>query len=118
MKVIKKLAVLIAPLLLFAVMLVPYGWTNRDIVEWLGCEGLIIDNFGNLVENNFSAKDFTVLFWLFISICVTGVSVFLSKRIPREKIWLRILYITGMLLISLLISHQISYQFCQMMLAC
>ena len=111
MKIIKKIAALITPLLLFAVMLILYSWANQYIHGWFGCEGFIVDNFGNLVKNNFSSKDFTVLFWLFVSICVTGVSVFLSKRILRDKIWFRILYIIGMLLISLLISHQITYQF-------
>ena len=111
MKIIKKIAVLIAPLLLFVVMVILYSWANQYIHGWLRCEGFIIDDFGNLVKNNFSAKDFTVLFWSFVSICTTGVSVYLSKRIPGDKIWLRILYIIGILLISLLLSHQITYQF-------
>jgi len=65
-----------------------------------------------MVENNFSANDFTALFWLFISICVTVISSFLSKRIPKEKMRFRVLYIAGMLLISLFIT----YYFCQMMM--
>ena len=106
MKLVKKIIVLVTPLLLFVVLVDPYMWVNGEfIVKWLGC---------GCVENNFNANDFTALFWLFISICVTTVSVFLSKRIPREKIWLRVLYILGMFLISLLIS----YQFSQMMMWC
>ena len=113
MKMLKKIAVLVAPLLLFVVLLVPYSWANQQfIVEWLGCGCPVIDEFGNIVENNFNANDFTALFWLFISICVTAVSVWFSKRIPREKVWLRALYIIGMFLISLLLT----YQFCQMMM--
>ncbi len=113
MKLIKKMAILISPLLLFAVLLVPYSWANQHfIVEWLGCGCPIIDEFGNMVENNFNANDFTALFWIFISICATAVSVLLSKKILREKRWLKVLYIIGILLISLLIS----YQFCQMMM--
>ncbi len=118
MEITKKMAVLITPLLLFAVLLILYSYANQHIVEWLGCEGIIIDEFGNMVKNNFSAKDFTVLFWLFVSLCATAVSVFLSKRIAREKLWLKILYVVGILLTSLLMSHHISYQFCQMMLNC
>jgi formate hydrogenlyase subunit 3/multisubunit Na+/H+ antiporter MnhD subunit len=107
------MAILLTPLLLFAILLVPYSFVNQHfIVDWLGCGCPVIDEAGNMVENNFNANDFTALFWLFISICVTAISVFLSKRIQKEKMWFRVLYILGMFLVSLLIS----YQFCQMMM--
>ena len=113
MKLIKKIAVLVSPLLLFVVLLVPYSWANQQfIVEWLGCGCPIMDEFGNMVENRFNANDFTALFWLFISACTTIISVFLSRSIPKEKIWLRVLYVIGMLLVSL----WITYQFYQMMM--
>ena len=113
MKSIKMMAILLTPLLLFAILLVPYSLVNQHfIVDWLGCGCPVIDEAGNMVENNFNANDFTALFWLFISICVTAISVFLSKRIQKEKMWFRVLYILGMFLVSLLIT----YQFCQMMM--
>ena len=113
MQLIKKIVVLAAPLLLFAVLLIPYSWANQQfIVDWLGCGCPVIDEFGNMVENNFNANDFTALFWLFISILTTLISVFLSRNIPKEKMWLRVLYVIGILLISLLIA----YQFYHMML--
>ena len=106
MKLIKKIAVLVAPLLLFAILFVPYSWVNQQfIVKWLGCGCPISDDFGNWVENYFNANDFTALFWLFISICTTVISVFLSKRIPKEKMWFRVLYVVGMLAVSLLITY-------------
>ena len=113
MKLIKKIAVLVAPLLLFAVLLIPYRWANQQfIVEWFGCGCPVFDEFGNMVKNNFNANDFTALFWLFISICATVISVLLSKRILKETIWLRVLYIVGMLVVSLFIT----YQFYRMMM--
>ena len=113
MKLIKKIAVLVAPLLLFAVLLLPYNWANRQfIVEWFGCGCPVFDEFGNMVKNNFNANDFTALFWLFISICATVISVLLSKRILKEMMWLRVVYIVGMLMVSLFIT----YQFYQMMM--
>ena len=113
MKLVKKIAVLLIPLLLFAVLLVPYSFVNQQfIVEWLGCGCPVTDEFGNMVENNFNANDFTAIFWLFVSVCVTAVSVLLSKRILGDKPWIRVLYIIGMLLISLFIS----YRFYQMMM--
>ena len=111
----KKIIVMLSPLLIFAILFIPYSWANSEyIVEWLGCGCPTVDEFGNVIENNFNANDFTALFWLFISICVTAISVFLSKRIPKEKIWLRVLYVVGMLLLSLLITHK----FYQMMMWC
>ena len=113
MKIVKKIVVLVSPLLLFVVLLVPYSWANQQfIVDWLGCGCPILDEFGNMVENNFNANDFTALFWLFISVCATAVAVLLSKRFLKEKTWLRVLYITGIFLVSLIIS----YVFFQMML--
>ena len=112
MKNLKKIVVLLTPVLLFAVLLIPYSLVNqRIIVDWLGCGCPVIDEAGNLVENNFNANDFTALFWMFVSVCVTVISAFLSRRIPKEKVWFKVVYIASMLLISLLIT----YQFCQMM---
>ena len=113
MKNVKKIVILMTPILLFAILFVPYSLVNQHfIVDWLGCGCPVIDETGNMVENNFNANDFTALFWLFVSACVTAISAFLSKIIPKEKVWLRVLYIVGMLVLSILIT----YQFCQMMM--
>ena len=109
----KRAVILLTPLLLFAILLVPYSWVNEQfVVNWLGCGCPEIDEFGNIIENNFNANDFTALFWLFVSVCVTAVSVLLSKMIPRKKLWLRVLYVICIFLTSLLIS----YKFCQIMM--
>ena len=113
MKFVKKLAILVAPLLLFAILLVPYSLVNEHfIVDWLGCGCPKIDEAGNVIENNFNANDFTALFWLFISVCVTAISAFLSTKIPKKKMWLRAVYVVCMLAISLLIAKY----FCQSMM--
>jgi len=113
MKSVKKTVILLTPILLFAILLVPYSLLNQHfIVDWLGCGCPIIDETGNMIENNFNANDFTALFWLFVSVCVTAVSVFFSKTIPKEKMIFRVLYVIFMLLLSLFIT----YQFCQMMM--
>ena len=113
MKMIKTTAVLVTPLLLFAVLLIPYCWVNQQfIVEWFGCGCPTVDELGNIVHPDFNANDFTALFWLFISVCSTTISVFLSKRLPKEKLWLRVLYIVGMFLAALFTS----FLFCQMMM--
>ncbi len=110
---IKNIAILAAPLLLFAVLVIPYSWVNQQfIVDWLGCGCPRLDEFGNMVSPRFNANDFTAVFWLFISVCATAISVLLSGRIPRDRMWCRILYVAGMFLVSLLITSQL----CQMMM--
>ena len=109
----KKLLILVSPLLMFAILLVPYSWANQAfIVDLFGCGCPKVDEFGNIIHPDFNANDFTRLFWLFISICTTVISVVLSGKILREKMWFRVLYVLGMLAGSLLITHQ----FCQMMM--
>lgn len=113
MRKVKQIAMLIAPLLLFAVLLIPYSWFNQQyVVEWFGCGCPVLDAEGNMVENHFNANDFTRLFWSLISVVATVLSAIFSKNIWKGKKWLRILYVVGTLLISLFIS----YNFYQMML--
>ena len=81
MKLIKKIAVLVAPLLLFAVLLIPYSWANQQfIVEWFGCGCPVLDEFGNMVENNFNAtccpSSFTAYFLFVHNFCT---SLFLNN---------------------------------------
>lgn len=112
-ELIKNIAILVAPLLLFAILLIPYSWVNQQfIVEWFGCGCPKVDELGNIIHPDFNANDFTALFWSFISICATAISIFLSRRIPKDKMWLRLLYVAGVFAVSLLITHQ----FCQMMM--
>ena len=105
MNLIKKIAILASPLLLFIVLLIPYSWLNQAyIVDWFGCGCPVLDEFGNMVENKFNANDFTRLFWFCISVCTTAVSALLAKRIWKEKKWLSVLYVAGILAVSLWIA--------------
>ena len=102
-KIIKTACILLAPLLLFFILVLPYDWLNRTvIVNWLGCGCPTMDEFGNFVSPEFNANDFTSLFWSFVSLFVTIIAVFLSRKIPRNKMWLRILYVLGISIISLM----------------
>ena len=112
-KSIKNMIFLAIPLILFAGLYIPYSWANQQfIVKWFGCGCPVIDEAGNMIESNFNANDFTALFWLFVVICVTILAIFLSKRIIREKILLRIGYVVGVLVLSLIMA----YNFFQMMM--
>lgn len=113
---IKTLVTLISPLLLFAILIVPYSWLNGNLlVDIFGCGCPKVDEFGEIIHPNFNANDFTALFWLFISLCVGVISTVLSiKLIPGNKLWLRILYVILMFVLSLLIT----YNLCQTMMWC
>lgn len=105
---LKKIVILILPLLLFVVWVIPYSYVNREfLVDWLGCGCPQVDTeTGEIIENNFNANDFTAYFWLFVSLCVTVISAFLTKLLPKNKIWLKVLYVAFMLAVSLLLSYR------------
>ena len=110
---IKTIAILATPLLLFVILFIPYQMANSAfIVDIFGCGCPKNDEYGNIIHSYFNANDFTALFWLFISMCATVISAFLSKRIPKSKMWLRIVYVVCILILSLLIS----YDFYQLMM--
>ena len=105
---IKKMLILLLPLLLFFLLFVPYLYVNSEIiVDWLGCGCPKVNvETGEMIHNYFSANDFTAYFWLAVSFCVTAVSAFLTKLLPQNKVWLKILYVVLMLAVSLFISSQ------------
>ena len=108
-RIFKNTAILISPLFAFALLLVPYSWANQAfVVDWFGCGCPKLDEMGELVQPDFNANDFTALFWLIIALCVIIASVFHSKRIPKAKTWLRIVYLIAMIGISLLIANKFS----------
>lgn len=112
---IRLILLLSLPLLSFFVLVIPYQYLNSAfIVEWLGCGCPIVDEFGNMIENDFDANDFTRIFWSAITVLATVASVFLSKLIPKEKKWLRIVYVISVLVASVAVSAI----FCQSMMWC
>lgn len=112
-KTIKRIAVLLSPLLLFAILLIPYSILNNEvIVDWLGCGCPQIDANGNVYEPAFNANAFTACFWIFVSVCVVALSVFLSTKQLQDKLWTKIFYIDFMIAISIIIT----YQLCQIMM--
>lgn len=112
-KRIRTVVLLTSPLLLFLVLLLPYSWVNRTfLVEWFGCGCPKVDALGQIITPDFNANDFTALFWLFIAACATVLAVFSSKKIPKEKLWLKVLYVVGIFAASVLIA----WRFTQMMM--
>ena len=109
----KKLLVLLTPLLIFAILVIPYSILNNEvIVDWLGCGCPQVDEHGNIYVPRFNANDFTACFWGGVTILTTTVSAFLSLKAIKKKIWIRIPYVILVLSLSLCIS----YLLCQVMM--
>lgn len=109
-KILKTIAILLLPLLLFFVLYVPYLYFNSEfLVDRLGCGcgSVFIDEQGNIVEveNRFNANTFTAYFWLFIALLVTAISAVLSRFIPSKKKWLKAVYVVLMFVVSLAVAQ-------------
>ncbi len=106
MKTFTKILCLVLPILLFFVLVIPYSILNEEvIVELLGCGCPVYnEDTGTTVTNNFNANDFTAYFWLFITICATVLSAFLTKLISK-KAWVKVTYVAGVFAVSLAISY-------------
>ena len=111
--VFKNILIFISPILIFVVLLIPYSIINQEfIVDWLGCGCPKTDELGNIIHPSFDANDFTRLFWGIVTLGATILSFFISKKIPKENTHIRVAYIILILLVSLFIA----FQFCQMMM--
>ena len=103
---IKKFFMCIAPLLLFPVLFIPYAWLNSAlIVDWLGCGCPKITASGEMIDDYFSANDFTRIFWLVVAVSVTVISRLQSKAIFAIKKWAGIIYVIFIFLCSIFIAY-------------
>ncbi len=102
MKLLKKIAFLALPLVIFIVGYIPYSFINSQfIVNWLGCG----------CNPGFNANDFTRLFWFVASIVMALLSFVFSKK-HLSKIWIRVIY--GLCVLALTLA--LSVPFCQSMM--
>lgn len=103
--ILKNIAILISPMLLFVVLPYPYSYANSAFfVKWFGCGCPKIDAAGNMISPDFNANHFTMIFWTVVSVGAVVLAFFLSKKFIGNRKWLRALYVAGILAVSLLIS--------------
>ena len=101
----KKYFLLLCPLLLFAILIIPYSYLNSELlVDVFGCGCPKIDSAGNVIENSFNANTFTAYFWMAVAVLSTALSVFLAFRFIQNKI-LRWAYIGIVFAISIEIAR-------------
>lgn len=101
---IKNMIKLIAPLLTFPILFLPYQLLNSAvIVKWLGCGCPKVDASGEMIHDYFSANDFTRIFWLVITVGVTVFSWFVSKKVLGKN-RVRVLYDAGIFVVSLFVA--------------
>lgn len=107
----RKIFKLVAPLFLFALLLIPYSYFNKHFVlDWFGCGCPKVDEFGNIIPNDFNANDFTRIFWSAVALCTVGISFFTSKGVLKT-LW-RIVYMIAVFAVSLFVAAE----FCEMMM--
>lgn len=103
--ILKNIAILISPMLLFVVLPYPYSYANSTFfVKWFGCGCPKFDAAGNMISPDFNANHFTMIFWAVVSVGAVVLAFFLSKKFIGNRKWLRALYAAGILAVSLLIS--------------
>ena len=57
MHFIKTIVKLISPLLLFVILVIPYGWLNSNLlVDIFGCGCPTVDEFGNIIHPDFNTN--------------------------------------------------------------
>lgn len=102
----KNMIKLIAPLLVFPILFLPYQLLNSAVlVDWLGCGCPKVDASGEMIHDYFSANDFTRIFWLVITVGVTVLSWFLSKNVFKEKKWIRVIYVAVVFCVSMVFAY-------------
>ena len=106
----KSLIKLIAPILTFPILFLPYQLLNSAvIVKWLGCGCPKVDASGEMIHDYFSANDFTRVFWIVVAVGVTVFSWFVSKRVLGKN-RARVLYVAGIFVASLFIATWVTGQ--------
>ena len=97
MKVLKNIFYLLSPILLFAILYVPYLYLNQTVIsDWLGCP---------CSEHKFNANTFTYIFWYFIAVCAIIISYFASKKVMNNKIFIRLVYILLIIVFSIVTAY-------------
>ena len=106
---IKKLFLSVAPLLVFPALFFPYAWLNSAvIVDWLGCGCPKISSSGEMIDDYFSANDFTRIFWLVVAVGVTVLSWILANIMFTKKKWVRIVYTVAVFVVSVFLAVRFS----------
>lgn len=103
---IKKMLRLLSPLPIFPLLYYPYSILNSElIVDVFGCSCPVIDADGNVKQRLFNANDFTACFWFVVAVGTILLAFFQSKKGITKRLWLRILYITGIAAVSFLFMY-------------
>ena len=93
---------LLSPILIFPLLFLPYSLLNSAvIVEIFGCGCPTLSTDGVAVYSRFNANDFTACFWFAAAVGAVLLAFFQSKKVMAARIPLRVLYLTGVAVMSL-----------------
>ena len=97
-----KVLRLLSPILICPLLFLPYSLLNSAvIVEIFGCGCPTLTTDGEPVYSRFDANDFTACFWFAVAVGAVLLAFFQSKKVMAARIPLRVLYLTGIAVISL-----------------
>lgn len=106
---LKTVFFMLLPFSLFLLLLYPYSLVNQSvIVDWLGCGCPKVNEAGEMVHDYFNANDFTAVFWAFIALCVTALSVIPGRRFLKGQNLLCAVYVIGVGGLSLHIARSLT----------
>ena len=81
-----------------------YVYVISDVAGNLfGCPCPSFDESGNIIVKQFSANDFTKVFWIFFSLVLIAISVILSLKI--KNITRKVIYIIFSVILSIVLSY-------------
>ena len=103
-KAIHRAAMLLVPPALFPGLHTAYSWLNRNFLgPWLGCGCPKKDEFGNLLECQFNANDFSCIFWFVAALGMGVFAFFIGRKIFTKRKWLTAIYVAVILALALII---------------
>ena len=93
---------LLSPCLVFPLLFLPYSLLNSEvIVKIFGCGCPTLSTDGVAVYSKFNANHFTACFWFAVAVGAVLLAFFQSKKVMATRIPLRVLYVTGIAVMSL-----------------
>ena len=97
----KKVLLSLLPIFILIALPIPYMWLQQDVLSKIfGC---------GCSEHSFNANTFTIIFWYLIAVVNTILAITISKKVMKNKIALRFIYILIIAAISFVSAYFLIY---------
>ena len=97
----KKVLLSLLPIFILIALPIPYMWLQQDVLSTIfGC---------GCSEHSFNANTFTAIFWHLIAVVNTILAITISRKVMKNKIALRFIYILIIAAISFVSAYFLIY---------